>query len=211
MASDYLAQPDAPAPGVLVVHDWYGLLPHVQDQCDQLAEAGFLALAPDLYDGASTTDPSEAERLLGALDATRARERLAAAADRLRERAAPARVGAIGYSMGGSLALLLAAAGGLDAVVGYYAALEQDELAPIDCPVLLQLAAVDEWEPPDQPERFAAWLRDKGTVVEVRTWPDTEHSFANADVALYAPDQAAEAWSLTLEFLRRHLVPTVAA
>jgi acetyl esterase/lipase len=48
-------------------------------------------------------------------------------------------------------------------------------------------------------------LRAAGTPVEARTWPGTEHSFANADVALHAPTQAAEAWSITVRFLRDHL------
>jgi carboxymethylenebutenolidase len=208
--ADYLAEPDAPGPGVLVVHDWFGLLPHVKGLCDQLAEAGFVALAPDLYDGTSTTDPEEAARLLRALPAAPARQRLLAAAESLRGRAVPARVGGTGFSMGGWLTLLVATDGALDAVVAYYAALAPRELAPIGCPVLLQLATVDEWDPPDTPERFAAWLRDQGTPVEVRTWPATEHSFANADARPYAPEQAQEAWSLTLEFLRRHLLPTTA-
>jgi carboxymethylenebutenolidase len=208
MASDYLAEPDAPGPGVLVVHDWFGLLPSVRDLCDQLAEAGFLALAPDLYEGASTTDPAEAARLMDALPADDARKRLVGAAWSLRGRAAPSRVGAVGFSMGGWVTLKAATEGAFDAVVGYYTSLELNELAPVPCPVLLQLAAVDEWEPPDTPERFATYLRDQGTQVDVRTWPGTEHSFANADARQYAPEHADAAWSLTLEFLRRHLVPT---
>ena len=208
MAAGYLAEPEAPGPGMLVVHDWYGLLPHVRQLCDQLAEAGFLAMAPDLYDGRWTTDPAEAEALLEALDTREARTRLAAAADSLRGRAAPGRVGSVGFSVGRWLALLTATDGLFDATVAYYAALQPDELAAIPCPVLLQLAAVDEWDPPDTPERFAAYLREQGTPVEVRVWPDTQHSFANADVPLHAPDQADAAWSLTVEFLRRQLVPT---
>ena len=208
MANEYLAEPAAPGPGVLVVHDWYGLLPHVKGLCDELAEDGFLALAPDLYDGATTTDALEAERLLDRLDAGAAQARLGAAAERLRRRAAPTRVGAVGFSMGGWHALRLAAAGRLDAVVAYYGALTPAEAAPIGCPVLLQLAAVDRWDPPDTPERFAASLREHGGTLESRTWPGTAHSFANADVAEYAPAQAADAWALTVEFLRRNLVPT---
>ena len=78
-------------------------------------------------------------------------------------------------------------------------------VAPIPCPVLLQLAEVDEWEPPDTPERFAVELRAAGTEVEVHTWPGSEHSFANLDVPAHAPAQAAEAWAVTVAFLRRHL------
>ena len=202
----YVAEPSGPpVGGVLVVHDWYGPLPHVRLACDGLAEAGLLALAPDLYDGRTTTDPTAAERLMDSLDTGRARARLATAADELRGRTGARRVGALGFSMGGWLALLEATTGKLDAVVAYYAALEAGEHAPIRCPVLLHLAEVDEWDPPDAVERFVAELRAAGTEVEARTWAGTEHSFANLDVPLHAPAPAAEAWSVTVAFLRRQL------
>jgi carboxymethylenebutenolidase len=202
----YVAEPAGPpAGGVVVVHDWFGRLPHVRLACDDLAEAGLVALAPDLYDGRTTTDPEQAEQLMGALDAGRAGARLAAAADELRGRTGGRRVGALGFSMGGSLVLLEATSGKLDAVAAYYAALEEHERAPIPCPVLLQLAEADDWEPPDTPERFAVGLRAAGTEVEVHTWPGTGHSFANRDVPAHAAAQAAEAWAVTVAFLRRHL------
>jgi carboxymethylenebutenolidase len=202
----YVAEPAGPpAGGVVVAHDWFGLLPHVRLACDGLAEGGLAALAPDLYDGRATTDPEQAERLMGALDAGRAGARLTAAADELRGRTGGRRVGALGFSMGGSLVLLEATTGKLDAVAAYYAALGEHERAPIPCPVLLQLAEVDDWDPPDTPERFAVELRAAGTEVEVHAWPGTGHSFANPDVAAHAPAQAAEAWAVTVAFLGRHL------
>ena len=202
----HVAEPSGPpVGGVVVVHDWYGRLPHVRQACDDLAEAGLLALAPDLYDGRATTDPGQAERLMAALDADRARARLADATDELRARTGGRRVGALGFSMGGTLVLEAATSGRFDAAAAYYAALQPRQHRPIRCPVLLQLAEVDDWEPPDTPERFAAELRAAGTEVETHTWPGTEHSFANPDVPLHAPGPAAEAWAITVGFLRRHL------
>jgi carboxymethylenebutenolidase len=199
----HVAEPSGPpAGGVLVVHDWYGRLPHVRQACDDLAEAGLLALAPDLYDGRTTT---EAERLMAALEDGRARARLADATDELRARTGGRRVGALGFSMGGTLVLQEATTGRFDAVAAYYAALLARGYPPIRCPVLLHLAEVDDWEPPDLPERFAAELRAAGTEVETHTWPGAEHSFANPDVPLHAPGPAAEAWTITVGFLRRHL------
>jgi carboxymethylenebutenolidase len=113
----YLAEPRRPpAGGVLVVHDYYGLLPSVREHCDALAAAGFVAVAPDLYDGRAARDDGEAERLMGDLEAATARRRLAEAVGWL-SGAGGGRVGAIGFSMGGGLALLEATAGTLDAVV----------------------------------------------------------------------------------------------
>jgi carboxymethylenebutenolidase len=202
----YLAEPSQPGGGgVLVVHDWYGLLPHVRTLCDELAAAGLVALAPDLYEGRTTTDPERAEALLQAMDSAKARARLDAAAADLRERTGGGPVGGLGFSMGGFRVLLQATTGVFDAVAVYYAALDEEQAASIRCPVLLHLAEHDEFDPPEFYEQFIAALRAAGTPVEARTWPGTEHSFANADVALYAPTGAAEAWPITVRFLRDHL------
>ena len=65
----YLAVPEAGAgPGVLVLQEWWGLVDHIKEICDRLAEAGFTALAPDMYHGDCATDPDEAGRLMMALD-----------------------------------------------------------------------------------------------------------------------------------------------
>jgi carboxymethylenebutenolidase len=203
---DYLAEPSGPATaGVLVVHDWYGLLPHVRASCDELAAAGLAALAPDLYDGRTTTDAGEAEALMEALDNDAALARLDAATAGLRERAGGGPVGGLGFSMGGFLTLLQATTGAFDAVAVYYAALGPKQAAAIRCPVLLQLAEDEEFDPPEFFQGFIEALEAGGTEIRARTWPGTEHSFANSDVALHAPAQAAEAWTETVVFLRSHL------
>jgi carboxymethylenebutenolidase len=202
----YLAEPSGPGrAGVLVLHDWYGLLAHVRTACDELAAAGLVALAPDLYDGRSTTDPEQAEAMMEALEDAKTQARLDAATADLRERTGGGPVGGLGFSMGGFRTLLQATTGAYDAIAVYYAALDEEQAPSIRCPVLLHLAEHDEFDPPELYERFVAALRAAGTQVEARTWPGTEHSFANADVALYAPKPAAEAWSITVQFLRDHL------
>ena len=146
---DHLVLAGRGAPAVVVVHDRYGVLPHVMDTCAALAEAGLTAVAVDLYDGASTTDEDEAERLMDALDREVATHRLAAAVRDLRraEVLAP-RISALGYGMGGELALSAAAAGLFDAVVAYGASLGPGA-APLPCPVQLHpagTAAAKAWE-----------------------------------------------------------------
>jgi carboxymethylenebutenolidase len=205
----YLAEPSFPGrAGVVVAHDWYGLLPHVRTACDELAKAGLVALAPDFYGGRSTTDPEQADAIqqaTGAMDTAKARARLDAATARLRERTGGGPVGGLGYSMGGFHTLLQATTGAYDAIAVYYATLEPEQAASIRCPVLLHMAEEDEFDPRETYEGFAAALQAAGTEVQSYTWPATEHSFANGDVALYAPAPAAEAWSITVQFLRDHL------
>jgi carboxymethylenebutenolidase len=109
----YLAGPSGPErAGVLVIHDWYGLPPHVRAACDQLAAAGLLALAPDLYDGRTATDPAQAEALMEGLDQAAARARLDEAVATVRARAGGGPVGVLGWSMGGSFTDLAGAASG---------------------------------------------------------------------------------------------------
>ena len=137
----YLSEPPLTGPGVIVVHDEYGLLPHVRQRCDWLAEAGFVALAVDLYDGRVAHTPAEAERLAGGLDQVRARGMVAIAATQLlaRPKVRPQRVGAVGFGLGGRLALRAATSGALDALVAFYAVLAPAERSLVPCPTLLHL------------------------------------------------------------------------
>ena len=207
----YLAEPaGAAAAGVLVVHDWYGLLPHVGAACDELAAAGLLAAAPDLYGGRTAADPDQAEALADAMDRPAAQAALDEAVGTLRDRSGGGPVGVLGWSLGGTYALDEATTGTADAAAIYYAALDEKDAAKLRCPVLLHLAETDEFDPPEFYDRFVAALRAAGTEVTVHTWPGTRHSFANRDVPLHAPDAAAEAWSITVGFLRDHLARATA-
>jgi carboxymethylenebutenolidase len=202
----YLAEPsDQARAGVVVIHDWYGQLPHVRAVADELAAAGLAALAVDLYDGRTTTDPGEAEKLSGVMDRAAAPTRLEEAIATLRERVDGGRIGVLGWSLGGMWAVDLATRGDIAAAALYYAAGDEDDAAKIHCPVLLHLAETDEFDPPEFYEGFVNALRAAGTEVEVHTWPGTGHSFANRDVALYAPTQAEQAWAATVEFFRDRL------
>lgn len=202
----YLSEPPRAGPGVIVVHDEYGLLPHVRQRCDWLAEAGFVALAVDLYDGRIAEEPAEAERLLGQLDVMRSRGLLATAATQLvgRPKVRPRRVGGIGFGPGGRLALLTATTGTLDAVVAMSAVLAAPERALVPCPTLLHLTG----GPREQDEEGRSFIRDlrsSGTEVTVRTWSGVPAGFANADRPGYREQVAIAAWVETAGFLAGHL------
>ncbi|MFL6128450.1 MAG: dienelactone hydrolase family protein [Mycobacteriales bacterium] len=202
----YLAEPPAAGPGVLVVHDEYGLLPHIRRRCDWLAEAGFVALAVDLYDGRVTHDPEEAGRLAGRVDVVRGRGLLATAATQLlaRPKVRPPRVGAVGFGIGGRLALLTATTGTLDAVVAVSAVLPPAERALLPCPTLLHLTGGPA-EQDAEARSFIGDLRSSGTEVTVRTWSGVPDGFANADRPDYREQVAIAAWVETTGFLAGHL------
>src|SRR2546430_17392684 len=83
-AKGYLATPSSgKGPAVVVIQEWWGLVPHIEDIVERFAKEGFLALAPDLFHGKKTTSPDAAGRMLMELDAERAEQEIAGAGDYL--------------------------------------------------------------------------------------------------------------------------------
>src|SRR5206468_6628247 len=101
----YLAVPGQPGPGIVVIQEWWGLVPHIEHIADRFAEAGFVALAPDLYHGEQATTPDQAGKLMMALGVDAAARDLAGSVDHLARQpeVAPKKVGSIGFCMGGAL------------------------------------------------------------------------------------------------------------
>lgn len=202
----YLSEPSMPGPGVVVVHDEFGLLPHVRRRCDWLAEAGFVALAVDLFDGRTAATPEQAERMVAQLDVLRSRGLLATAATQLlaRPKVRPQRVGAVGFGLGGRLALLTATTGALDAIVAFYAVLGAAERSLVPCPTLLHLTG-GPMEQDAVTRGFLADLRASGTDVTARTWSGVPPGFANVDRPSYLEKPTVAAWVETAGFLAGHL------
>jgi carboxymethylenebutenolidase len=194
------------APLVIVVHDWYGRLPWLESYAKALASQGYRVVGPDLYAGFATIDAATAEGLMGELDVARSLAELddLIATARLE---GSKRVGMIGFSLGGWLALLHAQGGAADAVVAYYATLGPDQHGVIPCPVQLHLAEIDEWDEGEDPESFIDRLKDHGTPVSGWTYLGTVHSFANATITDRVDvNAAALAFARTSSFLEDHLL-----
>ena len=129
----YLARPaDGGGPGVIVIQEWWGLVPHIQEIADRLAHEGFVALAPDLYHGAHATEPDEAVKLLMGLAMDQAAKDIAGAADHLTGLdAVRGRIGVVGFCAGGSLALWSATLSAkIVAAVGFYPAMPWERMSP---------------------------------------------------------------------------------
>jgi carboxymethylenebutenolidase len=187
--------------GVVLVHDRYGWLPHLDRLAAELRADGHAATAVDLYHGRSTLDDEMARRLLDELAVADAEATIVEAAGALREGGAE-RIALVGFSIGGWLSLLVAADEPVESVIAYYASLEDSEFSPVPAHVQLHLAEVDDWDPPDQPQRFARRLAAAGTSAEVHLYPGTAHGFANADHRrLYVAAAAELAWTRTRRFI----------
>jgi len=193
------------SPVVLLVHDWYGRLPGLDDYAKALAHVGFRVIVPDLYSGVATIDAETAESLMQQLDVGTV---LALLDEEIRAAhlEGSSRVGTVGFSMGGWLALLHAQGGATDAVVAYYATLTPSEHGVIPCPVQLHFAETDDWGAEADPESFVGNLKDHGTPVSEFSYLDTVHSFANASVPQsFSAPAAALAYARTAGFLEDEL------
>jgi len=206
-ARAYVAEPQGTARGrVLVVHDAYGLLPHIRFLCDELAGEGMVALAPDLFGGTTARSDAQASQLLEQLAPSRA-ERVLHAALRgyanLGHAEGPA--AAVGFSIGAEFAFGLAARGDLQVMVSYYGLPSEEDREQLRVPLLAHWAQHDAWDDETAPQQFVAELSDRDVEVTSHVYLDTRHGFANADIDAFDLRAAEKAWNRSVEFLTTRL------
>jgi carboxymethylenebutenolidase len=210
----YLAMPqDAiePPPGIIVIHEWWGLNDDIRAVTRRLASEGYVALAVDLYGGKTAKTPDAAQALMLDMYAEpdAARRNLQQAYDYLEKYAFAPRIATIGWDLGAgwSLQTALQYPGALDAMVMYYGPilLDPDKLSPLNVPVLGFFGAQDDTIPVRDVQSFRATLMELGKNPEVLIVPRVGHAFANPTAATYNKQAADEAWTTTLAFLERNL------
>jgi carboxymethylenebutenolidase len=201
----YLAIPaQSNAPGVIVLHAWWGLNSIFKSVCDQLAAEGFVAFAPDLYNGKVVKTIEEAEQLVDR-DQDRKQAIVTAAPDVLRARPEVRKeaFAMIGFSMGAAWSLLLASEQPDDIrkVALFYGSYGVD-FSKVQAYILGHYASNDEFEPLEGIRAMEADMRTAGLTPTFHVYPDTQHWFFEEDRPEYDPQAAGLAWSRTLEFLR---------
>ena len=210
----YLATPGSGSgPGVVVIQEWWGLVPHIKDVCDRFAAEGFVTLAPDLYRGESTSEPDEAGKKMMALNMQQAGKDMLGATRYLAEKATGGSVGVIGFCMGGGLALVLGAMAGdeVKAVVPFYGVIPWAEAQPDYSKMTAALqghfAENDAFANPESVKALEEQLRASGvSEVEMFIYPGTDHAFFNDDrPEVYDPGAASQAWGRAVDFLRSKL------
>lgn len=209
-ARGYLAEPkEAQAPGVVVIQEWWGLQGQIQAVCDRLAEAGFRALAPDLYEGKVVPyhDAAAANAAMSALDFKAATdEAVRGAVKFLKSRGG--KVGLTGFCMGGAVTVIGAVRiPELDAAVCFYG-LPPEEVAAaknVRVPFQGHFASQDDWCTPAAVDDFERKLEAAGKVFEIHRYQG-HHAFMNPERKdVYGEEAAKLAWSRCLRFFRRHL------
>jgi carboxymethylenebutenolidase len=210
----YLATPadGGTGPGVIVVQEWWGLVPHIERVADRFAHEGFVALAPDLYHGKKTTEPDEAGKLMMTLNMEQAAKDLSGSVDELLKHSSTDTVGVVGFCMGGGLALLLACQrpDKVAAVVPFYGVIPPGGPSPdwsgMTAAVQGHYAENDDFAGPKAVAELESTLRSLGKSYDFHLYPGTEHAFFNDDrPEVYNAEAAAAAWARTLTFLNTKL------
>jgi carboxymethylenebutenolidase len=210
MTHGYLATPaQGKGPGVLVLQEWWGLVGHIKKVCDRFAGEGFSALAPDLYHGKATTEPDEAGKLLMALNIGQAEKDLRGASTFLAQHSSTAKIGAVGFCMGGQLALFAATldrnVGGCVNFYGIHPNVKPD-YAKLSGPVLGLFAEKDQFVNPSVARRVDVEIKAAGKQSEIHIYPGVDHAFFNDERAdVYNKAAAEDAWKRTLGHFRAHL------
>jgi carboxymethylenebutenolidase len=212
----YLAVPagasaSAKKPAIVVIHEWWGLNDWTKKKADEFAQKGYVALAPDLYRGKVATDGDTAHQLMRGMPDDRALRDMKAAAAYLRARPEvdTAKMGVVGWCMGGGLALNLALAEPtLAGGVIYYGHLvtEPATIASIKVPLLGNFGGQDQGIPPESVKEFEAAAKKAGKSVDFKIYPDAGHAFASSsDPKVYKPADAKDADARTDAFFAKTL------
>ncbi len=209
----FLAQPkkDGKYPGIIMIHEWWGLNDNIKEMAKLLSQEGYVVLAVNLYGEVANT--SERARELSSA----ARENPEKSVQNMRKaaeylRALPNvnadKIASIGWCFGGGQSLQLALSGEkLSATIIYYGNLvdDKEKLSAISWPVLGIFAANDTGIPVSSVQSFNQSLNELGIANEIKIYPEVGHAFANPSGARYAPEETRDAWDKTVKFLEKHL------
>ena len=199
-------------PGVVVIQEWWGLVPHIEELVERFAGAGFAAIAPDLYHGVTTKSPDEAGKMLMELDVERAGKEISGAGAYLlgRPECTSSKYGVVGFCMGGALAQYAATidAEHVGAAVSFYGGFKKvpTQWEKLSAPLLLIYGENDKGVPAQQGRELEQKLKGMGKDVELVIEPNADHAFFNdTRPEVYNVDAAADAWKRTLDLFRRTL------
>jgi len=206
----YFVTPEGagPHPGVVVIHEWWGLNDQVQRVADRLAGIGYAAIVPDLYRGKVPADAGLAHELMRALNEDWAVDVIKGGAEQLRARAKSKGVATMGFCMGGRLSLAAALKGApIQAAVMYYGSVETDAkaLAPLTVPLLGIFGRDDRGIPEADVRKFEAAMKAAEKNATIIVYPAAGHAFFNDQRASYEKEAADDAWARTQKFLNEHL------
>ena len=206
----YLAEPvGTPAGGMLVIQEAWGLTDDIRAIADRYAAEGYVAFAPDLYHGARSSEPDEAMKLAMAMEREVTTQELDTAIAWLKAERGVAKVGCVGFCMGGGLTLATAIrpTSNVDAVHVYYGGgmPREERIAAITVPVMGSYGSLDEGIPAEQVEMLRATLERAGVPHEVKLYEGAQHGFFNDTRDVFHAEAADDSWRRSLEWFGRYV------
>ena len=201
-----------PLPGLIVIHERWGLDDGVRAQADRLAAQGYVVLAVDLFGGKTATDIAAARPLMVQVieNAELANDNIRQAYQFLIDSGQAPAIGALGWSFGGGWVLntALLFPDDLDAAVIYYGQVTDnaERLKPLNVPILGLFGAKDRGVTSDAVKAFQSALEGLGKDFQIEMYPNAGHAFADPGAGTYNSEAAEQAWARSIEFLGRYLV-----
>lgn len=203
----FYAEPKTPGnyPGIIMIHEWWGLNDHIKESAKTLSAQGYRVLAVDLFGSIAATPVGAIAQTKG-LDQDKAVENMRAAKKFLSGKGS-IKIGSLGWCFGGAQSLQIAVNEKLDATVIYYGNLIEDKekLKQLNSPVLGIFGATDGQVPVEKVNLFGANLRELNIQNEIKIYDGVGHAFANPTGLSFAPNETKDAWIKTLEFLNKNL------
>ena len=209
-STGFLARPTdlGKFPGIVLIHEWWGLNDNIKQMAQNLASHGYVVLAADLYAGQVATTPDGARQLLTSFDTQKGISNLQSATEYLVKQYGVEKLATIGWCFGGSQSLNYALSGNtLDATVLYYGqpVTDKDKLSVIHWPVLGIFGEQDQSITVESVNQFKSLLNELGIENQIHIYPGVGHAFANPSGENYAPEETKDAWQKTILFLEKHL------
>ena len=210
----FLAKPesDGACPGVIVIHEIWGLVDHIKDVATRIAAEGYVALAVDLFEGNLVAKLDEGYRIRKMFTEEKILGDLKGGFDYLNSLSyvEPKRIGSVGFCMGGGLSLLFACHNpNLGAAVVFYGRNPSpiDLVKAIQCPILGNYAGDDKAISATDVHLLEQTLAKYGKVFDIKIYPGSPHAFFNDTRESYRAEAARDAWERTISFFGRHLKP----
>jgi carboxymethylenebutenolidase len=198
-------------PGVILIQEWWGIEPHIQELTQRLAREGYVVLAPDLFHGKVATEPDEAMKATMALNRDAAVAEVRSGIDYLqrREDVLPKQVGVVGFCMGGLLVWRIAELenGELAAIAPFYAAHyhpSAEDIARVSAPALVVWGQQDASISAQDRQHITQLLQQQGKTHQALVYP-AGHAFMNDRHGDYNQPSAEQAWSALLAWFKQYL------
>lgn len=206
----YLARPDdnKQYPGIILIHEWWGLNDHIKEVANTLAKEGYVVLAVDLYNGEVAQSSEEAMRLRTSINQSIATQNMQDGIEYLKEFEGVNKVASLGFCFGGEQSAQLSISdANLDATVIFYGSLPQEleKISQVDAPVLGIFGELDTGITPDTVRTFQSGLDELNLENDITIYEGVGHAFLNPEGSRFAEEETKDAWNKTITFLANNL------